>query len=201
MSKDMLKVNEKRDRRAIWRSSLGWSHASVYFLTILIKPLPRLFYRGKINKYILFYVVHSFLYVKSPIKYQILFHSLIRILENKQYVIKTVDNTNISVRFQVSESERIGHVAREDGGYVRKKNLYECIEYSKYLFIHFQTLLVFLAKTKIRRIRFHQKPKRKPRFTAFPCWSVHGRTLPHVKSLYKLPMTFEPIAKHRFYSE
>lgn len=99
----------------------GWSHASVYFLTILIKPLPRLFYRGKINKYILFYVVHSFLYVKSPIKYQILFHSLIRILENKQYVIKTVDNTNISVRFQVSESERIGHVAREDGGYVRKK--------------------------------------------------------------------------------
>lgn len=152
MSKDMLKVNEKRDRRAIWRSSLGWSHASVYFLTILIKPLPRLFYRGKINKYILFYVVHSFLYVKSPIKYQILFHSLIRILENKQYVIKTVDNTNISVRFQVSESERIGHVAREDGGYVRKKtfmNVSNIVNIYSFIFKHYW---YFWRKQKIRRM-------------------------------------------------
>lgn len=152
MSKDMLKVNEKRDRRAIWRSSLGWSHASVCFLTILIKPLPRLFYRGKINKYILFYVVHSFLYVKSPIKYQILFHSLIRILENKQYVIKTVDNTNISVRFQVSESERIGHVAREDGGYVRKKtfmNVSNIVNIYSFIFKHYW---YFWRKQKIRRM-------------------------------------------------
>lgn len=152
MPKDMLKVNEKRDRRAIWRSSLGWSHASVYFLTILIKPLPRLFYRGKINKYILFYVVHSFLYVKSPIKYQILFHSLIRLLENKQYVIKTVDNTNISVRFQVSESERIGHVAREDGGYVRKKtfmNVSNIVNIYSFIFKHYW---YFWRKQKIRRM-------------------------------------------------
>ena len=152
MPKDMLKVNEKRDRRAIWRSSLGWSHASVYFLTILIKPLPRLFYRGKINKYILFYVVHSFLYVKSPIKYQILFHSLIRILENKQYVIKTVDNTNIRVRFQVSESERIGHVAREDGGYVRKKtfmNVSNIVNIYSFIFKHYW---YFWRKQKIRRM-------------------------------------------------
>ena len=35
------------------------------------------------------------------------------------------------------------------------------------------------------------RPKLRPLF-----W-----TLLHVKSLYKVPMIFEPIAKHRFYSE
>lgn len=110
-----------------------------YFLTILIKPLPRLFYRGKINKYILFYVVHSFLYVKSPIKYQILFHSLIRILENKQYVIKTVDNTNkrpgiSSSRVKCPIPSVWERANRTRGtrrwGVCARKNLYECIENS-----------------------------------------------------------------------